>query len=104
MCMVYNYEYDQLAEADKPMAMAFVSLYLVLVACVCLNLYIALLTEAFSRVFGDATACTYLEEARRLLIAQYKFGLTHKYENYLFENCSPLVSYKSLVFDITYFI
>ena len=92
MCMVYNYEYDQLAEADKPMAMAFVSLYLVLVACVCLNLYIALLTEAFSRVVSDATACTYLEEAKRLLIAQHKFGLTRQYEIHLYDNCSPLVS------------
>ena len=92
MCMVYNYEYDELADADKQMSMIFVSLYLVLVACVCLNLYIALLTEAFSRVSGVAAACTYLEEAKRLLIAQYKFGLTRNFENHLVENCSPLVS------------
>ena len=90
--MVYNYEYEELAEVDDVMAELLVGAYLLLVSCIAINLFIALLSEAFARVQVDAEAMTYLVEAKRLLLAEKKYNLAWKFENYLFHSCSPLVS------------
>ena len=79
-------------KVDKAMSEWLIGAYLLLVSCICINLYIALLTEAFTRVVEDATENTYLEEAKRLLIAQDKFRLRPKFENYVYQECSPMVS------------
>ena len=41
---------------------------------------------------SEAAACTYLEEAKRLLTAEDKFKLRSKFEKYVNKECAPLVS------------
>ena len=91
MSLVYNYEYEQLENRDKLMAQILVGAYLLLVSCIAINLFIALLSEAFGRVQSEAAALTYLVEARRLLVAEKKYDLKQEYDSYLFQYCSPLV-------------
>ena len=90
--LVYNYEYEELTEVEPVMAELLVGAYLLLVSCICINLFIALLSEAFARVQDSAEAMTYLVEAKRLLLAEKKYHLKTKFEEYLFHSCSPLVS------------
>ena len=50
IALVYNYEYEELENRDPLMAQLIVGAYLLLVSCIAINLFIALLSEAFARV------------------------------------------------------
>ena len=102
--LIYNYDYDGLLgeedeNGDKQnelMAQLYIGAYLLLVSCISINLFIALLSEAFSSVQSDAAAITYMVEAKRLLLAERKYGLKRKHNNYLFVNCSEPLTFVSM--------
>ena len=93
MTLVADFEFSQLTKTDKIMAQLLVGTYLAVAGVVCLNLYIALMSETFSRVWSDATANAYMSKATQLLETEMnlKEGETDRVSNYLLDNCSPLV-------------
>ena len=92
MSLVYNYEFEELHQTNELMSEILTGLYLILVACIAINLFIALLSEAFAGVHSKAAGITYLVEAKRLLLAEKKYGLKEDFDSFLFKSCSPMVS------------
>jgi len=92
LTIVGDYEYQPLKEIDKITSQVLVGLYFFLVSIVSLNLYIALLSEAFSRVNQTASAIAYLKEAAECINIEQNFPeFKRKFEIYINKYCSPLV-------------
>lgn len=93
MTLVADYEFSQLTQHDKIMAQLLVGTYLALASVVCLNLYIALMSETFARVWSEATANAYMSQATQLLVTEVNLSNkdTEKVNNHLLEECSPQV-------------
>ena len=101
--LVYNYDFHAMEQVDKVMAYIFVSLYLVIVSCVCMNLYIALLSEAFARIHSEASVIASLNEAKALLSLERRFPtMKEDFDWYLFQHCSPMVSNDMCIFFYIY--
>lgn len=93
LTLVGDYDYEDLRVIDKLMAQILVGLYFVLVSVVTLNLFIALMSEAISRVNQIAAATAYLKEAKEInLLEGYFPNYSSKFEKYVIEECAPLVS------------
>lgn len=94
MAMVGDYDYDTLRDQDKIAAQILIFLYFILISIISLNLFIALLSEAFERVRQKADAGTYLQQAKDYIdIARHNPMLYRDFEIFLNENASPMVSY-----------
>ena len=95
MTLVADYEFSQLTQKDKIMAQLLVGTYLAVASVVCLNLYIALMSETFSRVWNDATANSYMSKATQLLVSEVNLSEKESYtvSKYLLDNCSPQVRF-----------
>jgi len=91
LTIVGDYDYGSLKNIDEFASQILVGFYILLVSCVCLNLYIALLSEAFVRVHSFALATARLNQAKVLLTMQSIFpDLKRELELYLMKECSPL--------------
>lgn len=97
MTLVADFEFSQLTAKDKIMAELLVGTYLAIASVVCLNLYIALMSETFARVWSDATANAYMSQATQLLVAEINLNdnEAQRINKHLQENCSPQVSTNS---------
>eukprot|EP00795_Rhopilema_esculentum_P015771 gene15771-7069_t len=97
MTLVADYEYSQLTTQDKLLAEILVGSYLAIAGVVCLNLYIALMSETFSRVWSEATANAYMSQASQLLTAESELedSKLDKMHNVLLTECSPLIVQES---------
>ena len=80
--------------ADSLMAKLMLGVYLVVTSIVCMNLYIALLSDTFSRIYSEAQANSAILRAK--VILSIENGLSKKtkmkYHEYIQTHCSPLVS------------
>ena len=94
MTLVDSFEFDALTSQNKLVAQLICGTYIALTSITCLNMYIALLTETFSRVFGNATATAYLLQGEALISVEKKMGQTKRstVQKYIAEECSPEVS------------
>lgn len=95
MAVVDSFAYDDLASRNKVIAQIICGTYFALVSITCLNLYIALLSETFARVFGNATATAYMLQGEVLMNAERKMNAKtlEKFKSYIARECSPEVSY-----------
>ena len=88
-----DFNLEGIIEADPVMSRILVALYVTAVSIVTLNLLIALLTDTFTRVYGNAVANTIMQRA--IKVVDSKNSLTKnqwlKYEEYMRTNCSPEV-------------
>ena len=93
MTLVADYEFSDLTKKDKVIAQILVGTYLALAGVVCLNLYIALMSETFSRVWSAATANAYMSQAFQLLVTERALGSkgSERIRTVLLEECSPQV-------------
>ena len=100
--LVYNYDFESMEAIDQTMARILLSAYLVSVSCVCINLYVALLSEAFVVAYSEAAATTILNKAKMLLMLDKRYPITFfEFDEFLERRCSPLVwsitlSYKKM--------
>ena len=89
-----DFHLEEIVEADPVMARILVALYVTAMTIVTLNLLIALLTDTFSRVYGNAVANTIMQraiktvEAERMLTKRYRA----KYREHMRLVCSPEVT------------
>ena len=94
-----DYEYNPLKDANKVMSQVIVVMYFLLVSIITINIYIALLSEAFARVNETASEKAYLEQARfiqniEMIMPEY----FRKFEIYLNTYCAPKVRCKVGIF------
>ena len=90
--LVYNYDFESMEAIDQTMARILLSAYLVSVSCVCINLYVALLSEAFVVAYSEAAATTILNKAKMLLMLDKRYPITFfEFDEFLERRCSPLV-------------
>ena len=78
----------------RVIAQVLVGTYFAIAGVVCMNLYIALLSDTFSRVYGRAQANAVMQQAQ--IIVQMEKSLTKKKKvglrHYMKNECGPLVS------------
>lgn len=93
LTIVGDYEYLPLKEINETTAQILVGMYFLFVSIISLNLYIALLSEAFARVNQTASAIAYLKEAAEIINIEQNFPeVKRKFEIYINTYCAPLVS------------
>eukprot|EP00111_Clytia_hemisphaerica_P011884 TCONS_00034914-protein len=89
-----DFNWDALVVVDRLMAQVLVGTFFAFATVLCLNLYIALLSETFNRVYQNATANASLLQANTIL--QLESILSKKKKAVVFkhiqEECGPLVA------------
>ena len=101
LTIVGDYDYTTLKAIDKVVSQIMITAYFILVSCVCLNLYIALLSEMFASVYADAQAIVYMNKAKIMLLIEKLFPEANtKFENYLQKFGSPQVTFHYFFFYI----
>ncbi|KAJ1194008.1 hypothetical protein NDU88_003303 [Pleurodeles waltl] len=90
--LVDDYGFDDMYEKDPVMAYILCGTFLGVSAILCINLLIALLSDAFQRVYDNATANAAMQQASTLL--EIEENLTRKslgnFQRHIREACSPL--------------
>lgn len=88
-----EFNLDGIVSADPVMARILVVLFLTAMTIVTLNLLIALLTDTFSRVYGNAVANTIMQRAIKVVNAKKTLLKKQKikYKEYMRNYCSPEV-------------
>ena len=104
LTIVAGYTVDDLMKKDKLTAQLLAGTYMTIASIVCLNLYIALMSETFNRVYADATATAYMLQANRLLDLERELGKKKKntVKRYMVKECSPQVRYLLLFYVFIY--
>ncbi|XP_021345291.1 uncharacterized protein LOC110445166 isoform X4 [Mizuhopecten yessoensis] len=95
LTLVDEYQYDDLKLIDPIMTDILVGTWLGLSAIICLNLFIALLSDTFQRVYDNAQANAIMQKAITCL--NFWDGMSTKNRNkfldYIAKECSPLQEY-----------
>ena len=78
---------------EKVIAQIICGTYFAFMSITCINLYIALLSETFTRVFTNATTTAYMLQAEALIIAEKKLSNKKKklVQKAIAKDCSPEV-------------
>merc|ERR1739838_319724 len=88
LTLVDDYEYDEMTSFDVVMAYFLIIMFTFLCAVLCLNLFIALLSDTFQRVYDNAKANAVMQQASLLLNFQ-TVNRRKKFEYFLSRNCNP---------------
>ncbi|BFZ16281.1 hypothetical protein BsWGS_19321 [Bradybaena similaris] len=92
LTLVDDYDYDGMLQIDGVMADILLSTWFLLSAILSLNLFIALLSDTFQRVYDNAKANAVMQRA--IIILNIWEGINQRRKNnfllYIEENCSPL--------------
>ena len=94
MTLVGDFNWDGLVAVDRLMAQILVGSYFALTSVVCLNLYIALLSDTFSRVYAQAQANAVMQQAQLVILVEKALSKKRKtkFGHYMQAECGPLVS------------
>ena len=93
LTIVGDYDLGDLMLVNEDFAQILVGLYVILVSVITLNLFIALMSEAISRINAKASAQAYLKEAEEItLIEKYFPSYKDEFENFLRKEGNPWVS------------
>ena len=90
-----DFDFNYLAEIDRLMAQILCGSYFALAGVVCMNLYIALLSDTFARVYAQAQANAVMQLAQSVILLESKLGKEKrlKFSHYLQDECSPKVHF-----------
>ena len=93
--VVGDFGFENLTAIDGRMARLLCGTYIVVSGIVCLNLFIALLSDTFQRVYDNVQANTQMLRASRVLNFEDNFApkRREKYQHKIHMRCSPEVSY-----------
>ncbi|XP_022090577.1 uncharacterized protein LOC110979250 isoform X2 [Acanthaster planci] len=91
LTLVDDYDYDKMHEIDAVMAYILVATFLFLSALLCVNLFIALLSDTFQRVYDNAKSNANMQQASIILgieesLSQKKL---RKYRRFIHEQACP---------------
>ncbi|XP_071835880.1 uncharacterized protein [Apostichopus japonicus] len=91
LTLVDEYQYDEMREVDVVMTYILCTTFLFLSAILCINLFIALLSNTFQRIYDNATSNAVMQQAS--IILNIEEGMPKKkrkkMRRYIHENCSP---------------
>ncbi|CAH1772535.1 unnamed protein product [Owenia fusiformis] len=91
LTLVDEYDYAGMKLVDSIMADILVGLWLSLSAILCLNLFIALLSDTFQRVYDNAQANAVMQKAITILSLEggMSFKRREKFRKHIHTNCAP---------------
>ena len=93
MTLMGDFDFDGLVKVDRLMAQILCGSYFALAGVVCMNLYIALLSDTFARVYAQAQANAVMQLAQFVILLESKLGKEKrlKFAHYIQDECSPEV-------------
>lgn len=93
--VVGDFGFSDLSTTNGRMARLLCGTYIVVSGIVCLNLFIALLSDTFQRVYDNAQANAQMLRASRVLNFEDNFSRLRRerYQRRLHKHCSPEISY-----------
>jgi hypothetical protein len=91
--VVGNYPWDSLLVIDRIMAQILCGTYLAVSAIVCLNLFIALMSDTFQRVYDNANANAVMQKASTILLLETEMSGRRRdmFMNHIHTSCAPEV-------------
>lgn len=91
LTVVDDYNYDGLSEVKPIMAKVLCGTYIALSAIVCLNLFIALMSDTFQRVYDNVKANSVMQQASTILSLENGLSISkrRKFANYINTRCAP---------------
>lgn len=95
LTLVDDYDYDTMKQIDSIMADILVGSWLALSAILCLNLFIALLSDTFQRVYDNAHAISVMQKAISILAFWETLSMDDKnrFLDFIKDTCSPKEDY-----------
>ena len=95
--VVGNYSWDSLLVVDRLMAQILCGTYLAVSSIICLNLFIALMSDTFQRVYDNANANAVMQKASTILTLEAEMSLRRKdqFVSYIHTNCAPEVGWRT---------
>ena len=92
--VVGNYSWDSLLVVDRLMAQILCGSYLAVSSIICLNLFIALMSDTFQRVYDNANANAVMQKASTILALETDMSFTNKdrFLHHIHTCCAPEVS------------
>ncbi|XP_065646900.1 uncharacterized protein LOC124812268 [Hydra vulgaris] len=95
MSIIADWNFDKLVEKDKVMAEILCSTYLFFAGLVCLNLFIALMSNTFQRVYDNAVANALMQKAAYIVKKELRFSHKMQLRHYEWINshCAPKILY-----------
>ena len=99
MTLIGDFNWDGLVAVHRLMAQVLVGTYFALTGVVCMNLYIALLSDTFSRVYAKALANAVMQQAHIILSIEKSLSKTKRilFGHYMKNECGPLVGCSSYI-------
>ena len=99
MTLIGDFNWDGLVSVHRVMAQVLVGTYFALAGVVCMNLYIALLSDTFSRVYARALANAVMQQAHIILSIEKSLSKKRKIQfgHYMKNECGPLVCCNSCI-------
>ena len=88
-----SFDWAGLVAIDRLMAQILCGTYFALAGVVCMNLYIALLSDTFARVYAQAQSTAVMQQAQMIILLEEKLNkfLRSKFGHYMQNECSPQV-------------
>ncbi|KAK6191478.1 hypothetical protein SNE40_003156 [Patella caerulea] len=95
LTLVDDYDFSNMYLVDSVMATILVWSWLALSAVLCLNLFIALLSDTFQRIYDNAIANSVMQRAITILSIWEKMSKRQKYkfQDFIDKKCSPIEDY-----------
>ncbi|XP_031555285.1 transient receptor potential cation channel subfamily V member 4-like [Actinia tenebrosa] len=91
MTVVDEYNYDGLSEAEPIMSKILCGTYIALSAITCLNLFIALMSDTFQRVYDNVKANSVMQQANTITNLENSLSVTKRrnFANFIHTRCCP---------------
>ncbi|XP_076824501.1 uncharacterized protein LOC143470328 isoform X2 [Clavelina lepadiformis] len=93
--LVDDYQFDEMRAFDVVMAYILIGTFLGISAILCINLFIALLSDTFQRVYDNANANAVMQQASLILNIEENLGDKSKkqFKKHIAKKCSPECMY-----------
>ena len=95
MVVVGDYNFGQLSAHSEIMSRLLCATFIFFVGIICLNLFIALMSDTFQRVYDNAKATAVMQRAK--FINEIEITITssrlQRHNDWIVQHCAPLVSY-----------
>ena len=91
MTVVDDYNYDGLVTADSVMSKILCGTYIGFSAIICLNLFIALMSDTFQRVYDNVKANSVMQQASTIFHLEGNLAAVERrrFTNYIHKRCCP---------------
>ena len=94
MTLIDDYPYSAMRQEDEVMALILVGTFLFITAVVGINLFIALLSNTFQRVYDNTLANAEMQRTKLMLQLENVYSpywIGQRYLDYIHNHCNPLV-------------